>query len=75
METSVSTSIGASRMLTYGDNGDGVIDRRQVITKSTVGTGKVTELWTNTNGGGIKLGGRLRQVLMRLQRMMINSHV
>jgi hypothetical protein len=57
VETSVTISTGASRTLTYDDNGDGVIDRRQVITKSTHGTGNVTELWTNTNGGGLKLGG------------------
>ena len=55
VDTSVATSTGASRTLTYDDNGDGVIDRRQPITKSTEVSGNVTELWTNSNGGGIKL--------------------
>ena len=30
---------------------DGVIDRKQVITRSSHGSGTVTKLWTNNNGG------------------------
>ena len=65
VETSVTTSTGASRTFTYDDNvdangslrSDGVIDRKQVITRSTDGAGNVTEQWTNSNGGGVKLSG------------------
>jgi len=52
--TSVTTADGTSRSLSYDDNGDGVIDRKQIITKATDGFGVTTELWTNLNGGGIK---------------------
>ena len=39
----------------FDSNGDGVIDRRQVVTKSADGSGNVAEIWTDDNGGGIKL--------------------
>ena len=55
VETSVTNATGTSKTITYDDNGDGVIDRKQVITKSTDGSGNVTELRTDYNGGGIKV--------------------
>ncbi len=46
---------GSLRTITYDDDGDGVIDRRQTITKTTDAFGVSTEVWTDFNGGNIKL--------------------
>ena len=54
--TSVTTSDGASRTLSYDDNGDGVVDRLQTITTVTNGNGSTTETELNYSGSSVSSG-------------------
>jgi len=47
--TAISGNVN-TRTLTYDDNGDGVIDRAQVIVTTTNADGSTTEAWTNYLG-------------------------
>jgi Ca2+-binding RTX toxin-like protein len=55
VQTTVISGTSSTRTITYDNNGDGVIDSRQVITKSVDVAGVTTELLINYNGGGVKL--------------------
>jgi hypothetical protein len=55
VQTTVISGTSSTRTITYDNNGDGVIDRRQVITKSVDVAGVTIELLINYNGGGVKL--------------------
>ncbi|MEL7106260.1 MAG: calcium-binding protein [Pseudomonadota bacterium] len=53
---SVTSSTGDSRMITYDDNGDGVVDRIQTITTVTLTGGVIEETETNYAGATVADG-------------------